>query len=108
VQQSAIEHAALIWTRPSNTIRARGMYDAAYEAGYMSAPDDASKSAPKLPLAQGEVIHVAQIWRRAFLPFPRADLSCGLCDGYAKSCVTIWHCDVDLDLSELPVKVSRH
>lgn len=24
VQQSAFEHAALIWTRPSNTIRARG------------------------------------------------------------------------------------
>ncbi len=28
-QQSALEHAALIWTRPSNTLRACGMCDAA-------------------------------------------------------------------------------
>ena len=32
MQQSAFEHAALIWTRPSNTIRARGMTKAASEA----------------------------------------------------------------------------
>jgi hypothetical protein len=63
VQQGAFEHAALIWTRSSNTIRARGMYVAAHEAGYMSAPDDAPKSALKIPLAQGAVIHVAQIVR---------------------------------------------
>ncbi|WP_221035994.1 hypothetical protein, partial [Paracoccus siganidrum] len=34
---------------------------AAPEAGYMSAPGDAPKSALKIPLAQGAVIHVAQI-----------------------------------------------
>ena len=39
MQQSAFEHAALIWTRPANTIRARGVMMAATEAGYMSAPD---------------------------------------------------------------------
>ena len=61
MQQSAVEHAALIWTRPANTIRARGMYDAAHEAGYMSAPGDAPTTALKFPLAQGAVIHVAQI-----------------------------------------------
>ena len=61
MQQSAIEHAALIWTRPSNTIRARGMKMAASKAGHMSAPDDAPKAAPKIPLAQGAVTHVAQI-----------------------------------------------
>ena len=59
MQQSALEHAALIWIRPSNTIRARGTQMAASEAGYMSAPDDAPKSALKIPLAQGAVIHVA-------------------------------------------------
>ncbi|AFO89962.1 hypothetical protein PGA1_c02230 [Phaeobacter inhibens DSM 17395] len=59
MQQSTHEHAALIWTRPSNTIRARGKYDAASEAGYMSASGDALKAALKIPLAQGAVIHVA-------------------------------------------------
>jgi len=70
VQQSAMEHAALIWTRPSNTIRARGMYDAAHKAGYMSAPDDAPRSALKNPLAQGAVIHVAQINFNSERAFP--------------------------------------
>ena len=59
MQQSAFEHAALIWTRPANTIRARGMKMAASKAGHMSAPDDAPKAAPKLPLAQGAVTHAA-------------------------------------------------
>jgi len=39
----------LIWTRSSNTIRARGMNMAATEAGHMSAPDDAPEPAPKNP-----------------------------------------------------------
>ncbi|AYF00882.1 hypothetical protein PY32053_01231 [Paracoccus yeei] len=60
MQQSAIEHAALIWTRPADTIRARGMTMAASEAGHMSAPDTAPTSAPKIPLALGAVTHVAQ------------------------------------------------
>jgi hypothetical protein len=42
-------------------MRARGKYDAAREAGYMSAPGDAPKSALKIPLAQAAVMHVAQI-----------------------------------------------
>ena len=61
MQQSANEHAALIWIRSSNTMRARGTTTAAPEAGYMSAPGDAPKSALKIPLAQGAVIHVAQV-----------------------------------------------
>jgi len=37
VQQSAFEHAALIWTQSSNTIRARGMDDGrTIEAAHMS------------------------------------------------------------------------
>ena len=55
MQQSAFEHAALIWTRPANTIRARGMKMAASEAGYMSAPDDAPKAAPKSLLRKGRL-----------------------------------------------------
>ena len=66
MQQSAFEHAALIWTRPSNTIRARGMTKAASEAGHMSAPGDARKAALKLPLAQGAVTHVAHQHRKDF------------------------------------------
>ena len=61
VQQSASEHAALIWTRSSTTTRARGPVRPHHEAGYMSAPDSASNQAPKIPLAHGAVIHVAQI-----------------------------------------------
>lgn len=37
------------------------MTKAAIEAGYMSAPCNAPKTALKLPLAQGAAIHVAQI-----------------------------------------------
>ena len=36
------------------------------------------------------------------------DLSYGLCDGYAKSCVAVEHGDPDMELSDLPVEVSCH
>lgn len=39
---------------------------------------------------------------------PQTGLSYGLCDGYAKSGVTIEHRDPDLELRDLPVEVSRH
>ena len=51
---------------------------------------------------------VAQIvWRSSF-PFPQTELSYGLCDGYAKSCVAVEHCDPDLELGDLSVEVSGH
>jgi len=37
-------------------------------------------------------------------PFPQTDLSYGLSDGYAKSCVAIEHRDPDLELSNLSVE----
>lgn len=42
------------------------------------------------------------------LPLSQADLSYGLCDGYAKSGVAIEHCNADLDFRDLPVEVICH
>jgi hypothetical protein len=42
------------------------------------------------------------------LPFPRADLSYGRCDGYAKNCVAIERRDPGLELSNVSVEVSGH
>jgi hypothetical protein len=51
---------------------------------------------------------VAQIRVCTYFRFPRADLSYGLCHGYAESGVTIEHGDTDLDFRDLPIEVSRH
>ena len=42
------------------------------------------------------------------LPLPRTDLSCGLCDRYAKSGVAVENSDADPDFRDLPIKVSCH
>ncbi len=107
MQQSAYEHAALIWTRLSNTIRARGMYDAAREAGHMSAPDDASKSALKRPLAHGAVTDVAQTGLRLASPLPQTDLSYDNSFGYAKRSEAVEDRGANLDLGNLALEVPR-
>ena len=107
MQQSAFEHAALIWTRPANTIRAGGMSMAATEAGYMSAPDNA-QNCFRTPRAHGAVIHVAQIACLPRFPFPRTDLSHGLCDRDAERGVAVQNGDTDLKLRDLSVEVPRH
>ena len=76
MQQSAYEHAALIWTRPSNTIRARSMKMAAEKAGHMSAPDDAPKEALKIPLAKAAVTQVAIVAKAERIPFPATISAC--------------------------------
>ena len=70
MQQSAFEHAALIWTRPANTIRARGTRDAASEAGHMSAPDDAPESASKSLLRKGRLHMLHKSAGGRSFPFP--------------------------------------
>ena len=62
----------------------------------MSAPGDAPKSALKIPLAQGAVIHVAQIGLRPRFPFPRTDLSHSFRDGYSERGVAVQDGDADL------------
>ena len=108
MQQSDIEHPALIWTRPSNSIRARGIYDAAYEPGYMSAPNDASKSASKFPLAQGAVKHVAQIGWRPIFPFPETHFAYRFRDRYAERRIAVHDGNADVDFRDLPLKVPCH
>jgi hypothetical protein len=66
VQKSAIEHAALIWTRPADTLRARGMDMAATEAGHMSAPDDAPDPPAKTLLRMGR-LHMLHKLREGFI-----------------------------------------
>src|SRR5690606_25959505 len=56
------EHAALMWS----LIREHHTGPAAWiaplqEAGHMSAPDDAPRSASKIPLALGAVTHAAEL-----------------------------------------------
>jgi len=72
----------------------------------MSAPDDAPKSALKIPLALGAVTYVAQMGLSADFPLPRTDLSHGLSIRYAKSCEAVEDRGTDLDLSNLPLEVS--
>lgn len=42
------------------------------------------------------------------MPFPRTDLSYGLCDGNAKSGAAVKDRDTHLDFRDLPVEVSCH
>ena len=73
----------------------------------MAAPGDASLTAPKLPLAQGAVIHVAQIWVLTDVPHPETCLSYGFSYGYTEGRVAVEHRDPDLQLSALPVEFLR-
>jgi len=72
----------------------------------MSAPDDAPKSALKISLALGAVTYVAQIGLRSDRPLPQTDLTYGHSFGYAKSGEAVEDRGSDLDLSNLPIKVS--
>ena len=69
----------------------------------MSAPDDAPRSAPKIPLAQGAVTHVAQIGCQPAFPFPKAYLCRDLCDGDAERGKAVEYGDPDLELCDLTV-----
>ena len=51
---------------------------------------------------------VAQIGFRAVFSFPQTDLSYGLSDRYAKSCVAVEHRDLDLEFGHLSFEVSGH
>ena len=74
----------------------------------MSAPDDAPKSALKIPLAQGAVTHVAQISLRSSFPFPLTDSSHALSLWRSEGREAVQDCRPDLQFGDLPVKVARH
>jgi hypothetical protein len=73
----------------------------------MSAPDDAPKSALKISLAQGAVIHVAQIGLRSIFPLLKTDLAYGHGTRYAENCEAVQDRGTDLDLRNLPIGVAR-
>lgn len=71
----------------------------------MSAPDSAPKCFEN-PLAQGAVIHVAQISVRAEGPLSRGLSGDGLDLGPAEGREAVHDCDADLDFGGLAVGVS--
>ena len=74
----------------------------------MSAPDDAPKAAPKIPLAHGAVTHVAQIRRGPEYRFPWTDLSCARRDRCSKGGEAVQDRGPDLKLGDLSVEAARH
>lgn len=96
--------AALILTRPVNTIRARGMEIAAPEAGHMSAPDDAPDPVPQITSCAGAVTHVAQGGWVSHFPLPRTDLSFDPCDGRAERGEVVQDGDANLKVGDLTVE----
>jgi hypothetical protein len=73
----------------------------------MSAPDDAPKSALKIPLALRAVTYVAQIGLKPNYPLPQTDLASGHGTRYTKSCEAVEDRGTDLDLRNLAVEVAR-
>ena len=72
----------------------------------MSAPDDAPKSAPKIPLAQRAVTYVAQIVLMSSFPFPRTDSRHALRDGCPERREAVEDRSADLKLGCLAVEVA--
>ena len=101
-QQSAIEHAALIWTRPANTIRARGIPRPQQRPDRCQHPT-ARHAQPKTLLRKGAVTDVAELGLKVRLPLPPPALCNAHRLGRAELGETVEKGGADLKLGGLAV-----
>ena len=137
MQQSASEHAALIWTRSSTTTRARGIVD-----GRITRPDTCQHPTARQTRLQNPLLRMGRLYMlrkaclgfalliqrhswtacpslhppgavarsggRTALPFPRLTSVNGLGDGNVEGGEAVEDGNADLELGGLAVEVARH